>query len=83
MLPESLFICGIDTDCCVISTAVNLFEIGIRPIVLTQYCASNGGESSHQATLTCLGRLIGSHHLVNDCIEKISDVEKIKQHYML
>ena len=73
-----MFICGIDTDCCVLTTAVNLFEVGIRPIVLTQYCASNGGESSHQAALTCMGRLIGSHHLVSNEIDSKSDIELIK-----
>ncbi|WP_416373322.1 isochorismatase family protein [Mycoplasmopsis fermentans] len=31
--PEEIYICGIDTDCCVQATAVNLFEKRIRPIV--------------------------------------------------
>ena len=39
----TVFICGIDTDCCVLATAVDLFELGIRPYVLTYYSASNGG----------------------------------------
>lgn len=53
------YIAGIDTDCCVLTTAISLFEHNIRPIVLEQYCASNGGAVSHQAAITVLGRTIG------------------------
>lgn len=53
------YISGIDTDCCVLATAVSLFDYNIRPVVLEQYCASNGGEISHQAAITVLERTIG------------------------
>lgn len=43
---------GVDTDCCVMMLATALFEYNIRPIVLTQYCASNGGTESHNAGIT-------------------------------
>ena len=33
-LPECVYIVGVDTECCVLATATDLFEIGIRPIVL-------------------------------------------------
>ncbi|MDP2401954.1 MAG: isochorismatase family cysteine hydrolase, partial [Actinomycetota bacterium] len=70
-----VFIAGIDTDCCVLTTAVDLFQEGIRPLVLSHYCASNGGADSHTAALTCLGRLIGLRNVVGgqidaDAIEK-------------
>lgn len=54
-----VYIAGIDTDCCVLTTAVGLFENNIRPIVLEKYCASNGGENSHQSAITVLKRTIG------------------------
>ncbi len=57
--PTEVYICGIDTDCCVLKTAVDLFEMGIRPIVLKDYCASNGGEVSHEAGIKVLERTIG------------------------
>ena len=47
--PNNIFIVGVDTDCCVMKTAVDLFEKDIRPIVLLNYCHSNGGEIAHQA----------------------------------
>lgn len=56
---DEVYIAGIDTDCCVLKTALDLFEANIRPIVLANYCASNGGEESHAAALTVLVRNIG------------------------
>lgn len=53
------YVCGIDTDCCVLKTAMDLFELNIRPVVLTGYCASNGGAASHQAAIKVLERTIG------------------------
>lgn len=61
--PEYVFIAGVDTDCCVLKIAVDLFEQNIRPIVLTNYCASNGGVESHKAGLLCMKRLIGAKQL--------------------
>lgn len=65
--PFRIFLVGCDTDCCVLSIATELFENGIRPIVLSSYCASNGGKVSHLSGLTCLKRLIGE--------KQISDIE--------
>ena len=48
-LPECVFLCGTDTDCCVQINATTLFEMGIHPVVLVDYCASNGGRESHYA----------------------------------
>ena len=56
---SEVYLAGIDTDCCVLATAIELFDCNIRPIVLAQYCASNGGKRSHNAALTVLERTIG------------------------
>lgn len=61
--PEELFLVGVDTDGCVLATAIDLFENNIRPIVLTDYCASNGGEEVHTAAITCMKRLIGTRQI--------------------
>lgn len=63
VFPEKVFVAGIDTDCCVLKAAVDLFENNIRPIVLTHYCGSNGGQDSHNAGILCLKRLIGDKQL--------------------
>lgn len=74
-LPEQVYVVGLDTDCCVLTIAVNLFEYGIRPIVLTEYCNSTGGNLSHESGLICLKRLIGKKQLCNIKINNISDLE--------
>jgi len=37
---ERVFIHGIDTDMCVLKIAMDLFDLGIEPVVLTDCCAS-------------------------------------------
>jgi nicotinamidase-related amidase len=58
-------ICGIDTDACVLKTAVDFFESGIVPIVLTDLCASHAGPEIHDAGLLLIGRFIGRDQLVD------------------
>jgi nicotinamidase-related amidase len=57
-------LCGIATDNCVLVTAVQLFEAGIRPLVLADYCASHAGPDYHKAGLMLLERLIGERQIV-------------------
>ena len=70
--PEKVFIVGVDTDCCVLSIATALYENNIRPIVLTKYVGSTGGNKSHEAGLLCMKRLIGEKQL-SDIIPKTSE----------
>ena len=57
-------LCGIDTDACVTVSAIDLFQNGIRPIVLAQACASHAGSDYHEAGLKLLARLIGTRQIV-------------------
>ena len=61
---QTVFLAGMDTDCCVLKTAVDLFEEGVRPVVLADYCGSGGGEVSHSAGITALRRLVGRHNVL-------------------
>lgn len=74
-LPECVFVCGTDTDCCVQINATTLFELGIHPIVLVDYCSSNGGPESHKAGLTVMRRTLGKKHLISG---KVCSKEEIK-----
>ncbi len=56
-------IVGIDTDMCVLKVAMDVFDLGIRPIVLVDCCASTGGLQAHLAGLAVLARNIGAHQL--------------------
>lgn len=78
-VPQNIFIIGVDTDCCVLAAATSLFENNIRPIVLTQYCNSNGGTESHLAGIRCLERLIGEKQLVEKEILSVEDLNEILQ----
>jgi nicotinamidase-related amidase len=66
---DEVHVAGIDTDCCVLTTAVSLFEHGIKSYVLARYSASNGGQSSHDAAILVLRRLIGSDFIIQEEIE--------------
>ena len=60
---EKAFIVGIDTDMCVLKIAMDLFDIGIEPIVFTDCCASTAGLQAHLAGLAVLSRNIGAQRL--------------------
>lgn len=76
-MPTHIFICGADTDCCVLKTATDIFEQGLMPIVLTEYCDSNGGPKSHEAGLLVMSRLIGKKCIVSDNITAKTDLDRI------
>ena len=57
---DDLHLCGIATDNCVLKCAVDLFEAGLRPVVLADYCASHGGAEFHAWGLAIIERLIGA-----------------------
>ena len=58
-------------------TATDLFEQSIMPIVLTEYCDSNGGPESHKAGIMVMDRLIGRKSIVPDKIKSKEDLVKI------
>lgn len=52
-------LCGFDTDCCVLATAYDLFDQGIKPVVLENLTWSTSKESLHAPALKMLLRNIG------------------------
>jgi len=60
---EQIAVCGIDTDMCVLKVAMDVFDLGIEPIVLLDCCASTAGLQAHLAGLAILSRNIGPHQL--------------------
>lgn len=75
--PDRVFLAGVDTDCCVLATAIGLFDNGIRPIVLKNYCASNGGTGYHVAGSFCLERLLGKGSVYDKKIKSADDFNKL------
>ncbi|HLZ28544.1 MAG TPA: isochorismatase family cysteine hydrolase [Chloroflexota bacterium] len=46
-----VYVVGIDTDMCVLKTVLDMFDMGIEPIVLVDCCASTAGLQAHLAGL--------------------------------
>lgn len=62
-LPEEVTLVGVDTDACVLATAINLFEIGIKPIIIEDCVGSSGGDECHEAGMLLLKRSIGKEQI--------------------
>ena len=60
-----LYICGIDTDNCVLKTAVDAFERNLTPWILQDACASHAGPQAHTAGLYIAGRFIGTNQIIH------------------
>lgn len=60
---ERVTVVGIDTDMCVLKSAMDIFDLGIQPIVLADCCASTLGAYAHLAGLAILSRNIGPPQL--------------------
>ncbi|MCB2101696.1 MAG: cysteine hydrolase [Rhodobacterales bacterium] len=63
---DTVYLAGIATDGCVLKTAVDLFEGGLRPVVLAGACASHGGADCHAAGLLLLKRFVGAGQVILD-----------------
>lgn len=61
---ERVHVCGLDTDQCVLATALLLWDEGFRPAVLADLCATSGGEELHDAARAILRRSIGDRNVL-------------------
>lgn len=61
---QEVWLCGIDTEICVLQTASGLWDLGIRPVVLYDLCASTGGAEAHHNAYDVLRRTVGSAQLL-------------------
>ena len=62
-LPDEVTLVGVDTDACVLATAIDLFEMGIRPIIIEDCVGSSGGDECHEAGMLLLKRSIGEEQI--------------------
>lgn len=56
---HKLYFVGIDTDCCVLSSAFDCFDMSIPFVILTSYCASTAGRDLHKAACQVMLRNFG------------------------
>jgi nicotinamidase-related amidase len=59
-----LYLCGIDTDSCVLKTAADAFERDLTPWILQDACASHAGPEAHNAGLLLARRFIGANQII-------------------
>jgi nicotinamidase-related amidase len=52
-------LCGFDTDCCVLATAYDLFDDGMKPTVLENLTWSTSKENLHKPAIQMFERNIG------------------------
>ncbi len=52
-------LCGFDTDCCVLATAYDLFDQGIKPIILGNLTWSTSEGKLHKPAIQMIERNIG------------------------
>ena len=57
-------IAGVDTNECVLATALAVFDAGLTPWVAENCCASNGGSKPHAAAIGLLKPLLGEQQIV-------------------
>lgn len=57
-------ICGTDTDACCLAIAFNLFDNNIKPIILSNLCASSSSNNSiHKNALEIMKRQFGEENI--------------------
>ena len=63
-LPERVLIAGFDTEACVLSAAISLFDRGIKPYILVDFIASSEGVDNHLCGLRTAETLFGIDSLL-------------------
>lgn len=61
---SKIYLCGIDTECCVLKSALDLFENGYDVYVLKDYCACTHGLDMHNNAIRIIQRNIGNERVV-------------------
>jgi nicotinamidase-related amidase len=61
---QTILVCGVSTESCVLKTAVDAFELGLRPVIVSDACASDLSDEAHRAGLHVLEIMIGSKQIV-------------------
>lgn len=71
---SKIYLCGVETDSCILKTAIDSFERNIEPLIIEDACSSNGGQQAHDAGIFLLKRNIGKNQIkmTDEVLEKMS-----------
>lgn len=61
---DKIYLCGIDTECCILKTSFDLFENGYDFYILKDYCACMFGKSRHKNALEIMERNFGENRII-------------------
>lgn len=61
---HDVVIAGVDTNECVLATALGVFDTGFTPWVVQDACASTGGNKPHDMAVELLGALLGERQVI-------------------
>jgi len=60
---KKAYVCGIETDSCVLATAFELFDNGVEPMIIIDGCASMRGNEFHNAAELIMRRSFGEDNV--------------------
>ncbi|MEH2044874.1 isochorismatase family cysteine hydrolase [Nostoc sp.] len=60
---SKIYLCGVETDSCILKTAIDSFERGIEPVIIEDASSSHGGQQAHDAGIFLLKRNIGKNQI--------------------
>jgi nicotinamidase-related amidase len=61
---RDVVIVGVDTNECVLATALSVFDSGLTPWIVRDACASSGGSKPHNMALELLAALMGQQQVI-------------------
>ncbi|WP_066360729.1 cysteine hydrolase [Herbidospora mongoliensis] len=61
---RDFYICGIDTESCVLKTVVDAFERDLTPWLIADASASHAGQAAHDAGLFVASRFVGKGQII-------------------
>lgn len=62
---DAVYVCGADTDACVLAVALGLFDAGVPVVVRADLCLSAGGTEAHLAGMAVLTRQLGRNRVLD------------------
>lgn len=65
---DVIYLCGIDTDACVLKTALDLFDNEYNVKVIENCTMSHSGQENHDIAIHLLRKLIGNDNVINEVI---------------
>lgn len=61
---DTIYLCGIDSEACILKTALDLFENNYNVKVLREFCMSHNGQEMHNNAIIILEKLIGKQNVI-------------------